>query len=38
MAHGKITAIGTVAELEKMSGETDFERVFLALAGGDRAI
>ena len=33
MAHGKITAIGTVAELEKLSGETDFERVFLALAG-----
>ena len=33
MAHGKITAVGTVDELESLSGESDFERVFLKLAG-----
>lgn len=34
LAHGKLTALGTAAELTKKSGSKNFEDAFITLAGG----
>ena len=35
MAHGKLIAVGTAAELMERTGKTTFEDAFVAIAGGE---